>query len=87
MPTVSQPIERRGNRGQRAAAFVVDTLIIAAMATPLWWLVHQRGIADAVVSGGISGLLFAAFYAVIYRETVGMRIVRLPRLRRRKLVR
>jgi len=87
MQTVSQPFKRRRKRGQRAAAFVVDMLIVTAMATPLWWLVRQRGIADAAVSGAIGGILFAALFAVIYPETVGMRIVRLLRLRRRKLVR
>ena len=70
------PITRRGKRGLRAAAFVVDVLIITATATPLWWFAGRRSIGDAVVSGVVSGLLFALFYNFIYAETLGYWIVK-----------
>jgi membrane associated rhomboid family serine protease len=79
---VNRPNERQGKRRLQAAAFVVDFLIITALASPLWWLLHQRGVADAVVSGVISGALFAVFWSVIFHETVGLRIAKRLRLRR-----
>jgi len=76
MRLAEQPTARRGKRGLRAAAFVVDMLIITAIATPLWWFAHRRGIADAVVSGGVSGALFALVYNFIYTETLGYWVVK-----------
>jgi uncharacterized RDD family membrane protein YckC len=76
MRLAEQSTARRGKRGLRAAAFVVDMLIITATATPFWWLAQRRGIADAVVSGVISGVLFALFYNFVYAETLGYRIVK-----------
>ena len=76
MRLAEQPTARRGKRGPQAAGFAVDMLIITVMAAPLWWFAHRRGIADAVVSGVVSGALFALAYNFIYTETLGYWVVK-----------
>jgi hypothetical protein len=58
-------------RAQQAAAFIIDVLIVATIASPIWWVFNRRGLADAPVSGIVSGVLFAALWSFMFSETVG----------------
>jgi len=55
-------------------AFVLDVVLVTLLASPLWFLVDQRGVRDAVISGAVSALLFSVFWHFIYDKTPGARV-------------
>ena len=54
--------------------FLLDVVLVTLLASPLWFLVSQRGVRDAVISGAVSALLFSVFWHFIYDKTPGDRL-------------
>jgi lipopolysaccharide export LptBFGC system permease protein LptF len=63
--------EHRRARTQQVAAFIINVVVVAVIASPLWGLINRSGLADAIVSGIVSGVLFTALWSFMFSDTVG----------------
>ena len=71
--------------GGRTGVFLIDVCLVTVISAPLWAIAEGYGTGGAMLSGLVTGVLFAALWSFIYSETPAGRLIRFIRTRGKSL--